>query len=133
MSATNELETRPALRENRRDLPRVETECTAEVLVDAGDNFNVRLINVSRGGAQLGCSSAEAASLVLKASIVSPDQGAQFWLAFTLGSYPLKVRGRLAHSSPVGKGQHRIGIQFLEFAAQGREVLDAFIEECLIS
>ncbi|MEM7253777.1 MAG: PilZ domain-containing protein [Pseudomonadota bacterium] len=132
---TAQTETRPALRENRRDLPRVETNSQAEVLLGENESISVQLVNLSRGGAQLGCSRAEAETMVLKGSIVSPDQGAQFWLSIVLpndDTHPVKIRGRLAHSTPIGAGQHRIGIQFIDFVDDAKARVEGFIEASLV-
>ena len=135
MSAQSPIETRPALREQRRDLPRIDVGSPVEVLVEDGDDFAVQLVNISRGGAQLGCSKAEAETMVLRGSLVSPDQGAVFLLRFVLpvldNEYVLQVRGRLAHSTPIAKDRHAIGIQFLSFDGESQQHLEAFIEASL--
>lgn len=122
--------------DNRRDLPRVEVEFPVDVLTNSGALIALTALNISHGGMQLGCDRLTAESLVLKASVVTPDQGAEFELRWILpgpGNATVAARARLVWSRPSEGGRHLLGLAFVGIDDDSRAQVERFLVESMTS
>ena len=124
--------------EKRTDVPRVELDFPAAVVLEDGAMVHLHGINISPCGMGLGCDPTTAQTLVFHGSLVSPAAGAEFqiqWKLPSLGSEdfvsPCHARARLAWSRPAGPDGHRLGLQFLDVEAESQTNLDRFFRRVM--
>ena len=122
--------------QDRRQFPRVHSQIAAEVSTPAGQTVPVTVLNLSRVGLQLGCDANTAASIVPPGHRSYPEQAISIEVGLTLpftSRRPVRVvmKSRAVYCQASGEGNQLIGVEFVDFDADGYQLLEGFIVECM--
>jgi len=112
--------------------PRVVVELPAEVEAFGGDSLDVRLINLSAGGAMIeGCEQLE--QLLDAARRLSSGSPVEVNLHFGLEEGAVHCHCRLVHMRRLAQTRYQMGMKFLSLADDSLDLLGRFIETRLLT
>ena len=123
------------MKEDRRALPRVETDLPVQVNLPDGEQVSARLRDISRSGVSIACDRTAAERIIPKErreARIAAEFSIGLSLEMPKGSpREITVRCLLVHASHRSGGDYFLGFRYLSFDGEGYQVVEQFIAESM--
>jgi len=123
------------MRDDQRHHPRIEKSLPVELVTAGGEIHHATTLDVSKAGIQLLCDGATIKGVF---GSVRPDPSRRPTVDLSLrlmhpevGSARFKVVCKAVFSRRLSEQEYRIGLRFESIPEGAREILSAFVDDCL--
>ena len=123
------------VKEDRRALPRVEADLSAQVILPNGEQVAVRVRDISRSGVSF-ATDRNAAERIVPKELREARTAAEFSIQLSLELLegpPREINARclLVHASHRTGGDYFFGFRYLSFEGDGYQVVEQFITDSM--